>query len=268
VEGLAAAEDEPATPVAVEEGDPIATLDIPAIGLRKTVVEGTSRDALRTGPGHYRGTALPGRTGNAAIAGHRTTHGAPFFDIDRLEPGDEIVVETVDGRFTYIVEGHDDGHGGRVGHLVVAPDEVWVIADRGDDRLTLTACHPAYSARQRIVVTALLDGFAAGAAPTVTEAHLAVPPIAEPAAPSTSTASTSTPAPEAAPAMTDTGLGWQTDHLGTTLTWVGATTLIVLAAAAVGRLWRRWPAYAVASPPFGLALFTCFTHLDRLLPAA
>ena len=260
-----------------EEGEPIATLHIPAIGLRKTVVEGTSRESLRSGPGHYQGTPLPGRPGNAAIAGHRTTHGAPFFDIDDLQPGDEIEVETVEGRFTYVVQGHDDGQGGQVGHLIVAPEEVWVIAGQGDNRLTLTACHPTYSARQRIVVTAVLAGYPAGAAPTVTEAHLAVDPIPEVEtvvgsgsigadAPPASLAEVSRPTA----AMTEAaeGLGWQRSHAGGTFRWAAATAVIAVAAHVVGRWWRRLPAYAVASPAFGLALFTCFTHLDRLLPAA
>ncbi|MGF1595782.1 MAG: sortase [Acidimicrobiales bacterium] len=140
------------------EGEAIGRMEIPAIGVVKTIVEGVSRPTLRNGPGHYPTTPLPGHRGNAAIAGHRTTHGAPFLDLDLLRPGDEIMVETVDGRFTYRVEAQPDGAGGVSGHRLVDPSAVEVIGDRGDNRLTLTACHPKYSARQRIIVTAVLVG--------------------------------------------------------------------------------------------------------------
>ncbi len=137
-------------------GEAVGRLELPTIGVTKTVAEGVDRDTLRTGPGRYPSTALPGEGGNLAIAGHRTTHGAPFADIDRLAPGDRIHFETPTGRFTYEVIGHPDGDGGLLGHRVVEPSAVDVVADYGDDRLTLTACHPKYSARQRIVVSAVL----------------------------------------------------------------------------------------------------------------
>jgi sortase A len=150
--------DKPSLDPSTPEGEPVASLVIPAIEVHHTVVQGTGRDALAAGPGHYRSTPMPGHQGNSGIAGHRTTHGAPFLDIDQLEPGDEILVETVEGSFTYVVEGQDDGAGGMIGHRIVEPSEVSVLADRGDTRLTLTACHPKYSARERIVVTATLVG--------------------------------------------------------------------------------------------------------------
>jgi sortase A len=260
-----------------EIGEAFASLRIPAIALDKTVVEGTTREALRTGPGHYRGTARPGHSGNVAIAGHRTTYGAPFRDIDRLRPGDAIIVETVEGSFTYRVEAQVGTDGTESGHRIVDPEQVEVIADRGDDRLTLTACHPLYSARQRIVVTALLDG------PTVAPPRAsqrvveiaAPPPITEPAsdraarggAPPTERERPPTrpTSPDPAGSTTD-DLGWQRQHLGPTLWWAALTAAIGLAAWVLGRLWRRWPAYATAGPAFALALLTCFAHLDRLLP--
>ncbi|MGK2929684.1 MAG: class E sortase, partial [Acidimicrobiales bacterium] len=132
----------PAPPPA--EGDAAARIVIPRIGIDKIVVEGVSRSDLREGPGHYPDTPMPGQSGNAAIAGHRTTYGAPFHRVDELEPGDEIQVTTVQGAFTYRVMGTE----------IVAPSDVQVIDDKGDNRLTLTSCHPKYSARQRIVVSA------------------------------------------------------------------------------------------------------------------
>jgi sortase A len=189
------------------EGEAIAIIDIPAIGVRETVVSGTSRQSLRSGPGHYRSTAQLGHTGNAAIAGHRTTHGAPFFDLDRLQPGDEIRVETIGGDFVYRVEGQLDANGTRSGHRIVTPDAVEVLADRGDDRLTLTACHPRYSARQRIVVTAVLVGPAADHVHDFAAASLPLPSgPAEPTAPLGGTAN------EPAPAHTPPG-NQATGHL-------------------------------------------------------
>ena len=273
-----------AEPIAV--GDPLATLRIPAIGVDKTVVEGTTREALRSGPGHYLGTARPGQAGNVAIAGHRTTYGAPFRHIDDLVPGDEIVLETADGTFTYRVESPD---GSERGHRIVSPDEVGVIADRGDHRLTLTACHPLYSARQRIVVTAVLDDPPAAApTPPSTTAEVARvalpapsqawggrPPTEGAAAPTTlPAAGSSSPGPgpvtgsAVGPELGDDGLGWQWDHLGITATWAGLTALAAGVAWILARRWRPWPAYLMAAPSFSLALVTFFGHLDRLIPAA
>jgi sortase A len=128
-------------------GDPVARLEIPRIGVDEIVVSGVGVEDLKKGPGHYPQTPLPGQAGNAAIAGHRTTYGAPFFNIDQLAPGDEVITTTFAGRFVYRV----------TGTVVVPPAEVGVIAGTSDARLTLTSCHPLYSASSRIVVTAQLD---------------------------------------------------------------------------------------------------------------
>ena len=90
-------------------------------------------------------TPLPGQKGNAAIAGHRTTYGAPFNRIDELEPGDEILIDAPYGQFRYEVRAT----------TIVSPSAGEVLEDKGDNRLTLTSCNPKYSARQRIVVTAV-----------------------------------------------------------------------------------------------------------------
>jgi sortase A len=125
-------------------GDAIARIEIPDIGADEYVVEGTDQENLRKGPGHYPETPLPGQPGTVAIAGHRTTYGAPFRDLDQLDPGDRISVETPSGRFAYRVERTD----------IVEPTELWVTRRVRFDRLVLTACHPLYSAAQRIVVFA------------------------------------------------------------------------------------------------------------------
>ena len=75
-----------------EDGDALARLEIPAIELDKFVMRDVDRESLQVGPGHYRGTPRPGFSGNSAIAGHRSTYGAPFKRVDELAPGDTITV--------------------------------------------------------------------------------------------------------------------------------------------------------------------------------
>jgi len=129
----------------IAEGDPLTRIKIPALEVNTIVVEGTGASALRAGAGHYPNTPLPGEEGNVAIAGHRTTYGKPFADIDRLKPGDEIVLETPIGTHTYKVS---------KAPYVVANTEWSVISQTPGHSLTLTSCHPKGSARQRIIVKA------------------------------------------------------------------------------------------------------------------
>jgi sortase A len=127
-----------------EPGDALGRLRIPAIGLTTVVVEGTGAGELRTGPGHYPDTPLPGQRGTVAIAGHRTTYGAPFRHVDDLERGDRIELEMPYGRIAYRVERT----------RIVEATQIEVVDRVAYDRLVLTACHPLYSAAQRIVVFA------------------------------------------------------------------------------------------------------------------
>jgi len=289
----------PVTPLGwLDIGDPVGRIEIPAIGLSKAFVEGVDRDVLRRGPGRYPGTALPGHPGNTAIAGHRTTHGAPFYRLDELVPGDEIVLTTAEGEFRYVVDAHTNDDGATVGHLIVTPDEVGVLADVGDNRLTLTACHPRYSARERIVVTAQLVGPAL-TFPAPADAHPASPPaspVAAPAAAPAPIAATAeelagrqamvavpaamgaagavaplpppaAPAPAGEPASLGPGLGWQDDHLAPTILWATVCAVVAHAAWIGGRLWRRRWAYGTGAVAFVPCLFVCFVHLDRVLPA-
>jgi sortase A len=129
-----------------ESGEAVARVRIPSIGVDKVVVEGTTTAALRKGPGFFEDNPLPGAPGTVAIAGHRTTYGAPFNEIDELERGDTVRVEMPYGVFTYEVERRQ----------IVAPTEVSVVRRVSFDRLVLSACHPLYSAAQRIVVFARL----------------------------------------------------------------------------------------------------------------
>ncbi|MDH3249453.1 MAG: sortase [Acidimicrobiia bacterium] len=131
-----------------EEGVPIADFRIPRIGLDAVVFEGVSPATLRNGPGHMPWTPVPGQPGNAVISGHRTTYGAPFYDLDLLEPGDEIEIDTAIGTHMYTVRET----------VIVTPTDVWVTDTRPGAWLTLTTCHPKLSARERLIVFAELTG--------------------------------------------------------------------------------------------------------------
>lgn len=132
----------------VSSGAPIASLWIPKISVEKTVVHGTRFSHLKTGPGHFEHSAMFGHTGNAAIAGHRTTYGAPFERLDELTIDDRVWVRTVEGQFEYRV----------MEKRVVRPTEVSVVARTADPLLTLVTCHPKYSASTRLIVRAELVG--------------------------------------------------------------------------------------------------------------
>ena len=129
-----------------QTGDPIGRIEIPKLGADFVVVQGTDTSSLRKGPGHYPATTFPGLPGTVAIAGHRTTYLAPFRDVDELKAGDTIVLAMPYGRFTYAVQRTQ----------IVDPSALWVTRDRGYQRLVLSACHPLYSAAQRIIVFARL----------------------------------------------------------------------------------------------------------------
>ena len=145
--------EEPAEPAFIfvegqpQRGQAFAILTIPKIDKLSdgwAIVEGVGRSQLKTGAGHYPSTPLPGQPGNAAIAGHRTTYGAPFHDFEVLEAGDIIEVETAVGVSVYEVRET----------VIVRPTEIWVTQDRPGAWLTLTTCHPKLSSRQRLVVFA------------------------------------------------------------------------------------------------------------------
>lgn len=119
------------------------------------VVEGVSVEDLKKGPGHLPGTALPGDIGNTVISGHRTTYGAPFSDVDRLAPGDALVLETRDSWFTYRVRGSEVVQPSAVEVTLPVPRQRGVAPNEA--LLTLTTCEPRYSARQRLIVSAVLE---------------------------------------------------------------------------------------------------------------
>jgi len=128
------------------DGDPLGRIRMRSIGVSSVVVAGTGASSLRLGPGHYPGTPLPGARGTVAIAGHRTTYGAPFRKLDRLGRGDRVELRMPYGTFVYRVERR----------RIVPPTATWVTRRARYDRLILSACHPLYSAAKRIVVFARL----------------------------------------------------------------------------------------------------------------
>lgn len=133
------------------DGKGIAYLYIPRLGhdYSYAIVQGTSNNDLEKGPGHYQGTALPGDIGNFAVAGHRVTYGKPFNEIATIRPGDAIVVETSNTWYVYRA----------VRHVIVTPNHVDVVAPVPQHPgqkptqawMTMTACHPEFSARERYV---------------------------------------------------------------------------------------------------------------------
>jgi sortase A len=223
-------------------GGPIGRIEIPSIGVDKIVVEGVTLDDLQNGPGHYPETPLPGQEGNAAIAGHRTTYGAPFHRLDELNVGDEIFVETIQGRFRYeVVDAEESAP--EVAHRIVYPDQTEVLDDYDDNRLTLTACHPKYSAAQRIVVVAKMSK-------------------GQEAKPFVPTKQQEQKRQERSFEDID-GEGkprWPVILIGL------VCAAIWFAAWLVGRWWRPWPAYLLGLPFFLIALFFFFEEFSRLLP--
>jgi sortase A len=136
-------------PRRVAAGKPLAVLDIPKIRLdNKVVVEGVGREELRKGPGHVPSTVLPGQDGTFGVSGHRTTYGAPFYRLNELAKGDTITVVTREAVYTYTV----------TRTAIVRPTDTQVLNNvTGPDgkpkaTITLTTCHPRYSARQRLIV--------------------------------------------------------------------------------------------------------------------
>jgi sortase A len=271
----------------VQEGDPLARLEIPAIGVDWIVVAGVRVEDLQRGPGHYPDTPLPGQDGNVAIAGHRTTYGAPFAEINELEPGDEIVLTTFTGRFVYRMSGQ----------RIVPPTDASVLDPTPFPVLTLTSCHPKYSARERIIVQALFDaeasdgvlapampGYAGSAASNPATVASTAPPT-EPAEstvaddPGTTAASpATTPAPVApTTAASASGTssadaleqGWFDDAAAwpQVALWAAVLIAISLVGWRIGRaIGRNWVGAIIAAAPFLIALYFFFENVNRLLP--
>jgi sortase A len=133
-----------------------AVIRVPRFGADyvRPVIEGTDRPVLALGVGHYDGSAAPGAVGNFAVAGHRTTYGRPFHDIDRLRAGDRVIVETAPTVYVYEIRSHE----------IVRPWQTEVIAPVPDQpgeapttaMITMTSCHPKFSAQFRYITHGVL----------------------------------------------------------------------------------------------------------------
>lgn len=227
------------------EGQPIGVIEIPKIGVDVVAVEGTSESDLGLGPGLYYGSPLPGQRGNAAIAGHRTTYGGPFFNLNRLTNGDPIYVTTLEGRYQFVV----------TQVLVVDPTDVAVVAPTSFAELTLTTCDPPFSASQRLVVHARLVGLQAP------------------------------PPPPSSPAKRGKGKGGLTitrrvisevvDLAGGSGSWLGAVwwglgglAFGVLVWLVARRRRRSWPIYLASLPVLVVLLFFFFEGISPIVPAS
>lgn len=120
----------------------LGTIEIPKINVTKPLLEGITLTTLDAGPGHWPGSAMPGKLGNVVVAGHRTSHDRPFRNLDKLAPGDEVIFTTADGRFVYKV----------VDTSIVTPDAMYIVSQTRAYTATLFACHPVGSTKERIVV--------------------------------------------------------------------------------------------------------------------
>jgi len=276
----------PAPPPA---GDALATLKIDKLGLYKAVVEGVDTNDLKKGPGHYAGTPLPGEAGNVAIAGHRTTYGAPFYRINELVPGDPIQLTSKQGTFTYLVKEQK----------VVGPNDNFVLDPTDDNRLTLTTCHPRFSASQRLIIIATLQDKPLGVRTAYEGGAVSLQGDSGEgggSSPAASTGTTAKPSIGGIPGLTTgPGVAGQQTGKGTTASSVakGAETkasrtagvsghrvprgpaiqwgiiaaLVALATYLASRRWKKWPAYALGAPVFLLVLYVFFENFASLLPA-
>jgi len=296
-----------------EGGEAVARIEIDSIEVDKVIVQGVQVEDLRNGPGHYRATVFPGQEGNSGIAGHRTTYGAPFNRIDELQPGEEIRVQTVQGEHVYRVLSADEAFGpeargslggdfevpqgtGDLGHIIVGPEATWVLGDFNDNRITLTACHPKFSARQRIIVAAELVSAPVGTPPppeeyvTADEIEFATEDHSITEAEATGglgadedfvgaggvindeDGDTGSDEPPAAAAFIDEvsldeGLNGDKDALLPAIGWGVAALAAYLAFKELGKRWRRWPAIAIGIVPVVVLMALSFEKVDRYLPA-
>lgn len=209
------------------EGGPEGVIKIPKVGVDQVFIEGTATGDLRRGPGHYSGTPLPGQPGNAALAGHRTTYGEPFYNLNELRPGDQIMVSTASGTYRYDVSRS----------FVVVPSDVAVIAPTRTNQLTLTTCTPRFSASRRLIIQASLLGSPAPASPVAERSDVGASHVTSARA-------------------------WLP-----VATWGLAAVAVALVAWLVARRRRRaWPVYLLFAPAFLAVLLMAFAATSDLLP--
>jgi len=261
-----------------EGGEAVARMNIPKIGVTKYVVQGVKVEDLRNGPGHYRATVFPGQEGNSGVAGHRTTYGAPF---------NQIAAEKLGTLSDFRVpEGQE-----QLGHIIVRPEATWVLGDFGDNRITLTACHPKYSARERIIVAAELVSTPVDAPPppedyaVVDQVELPTEELLAEATGEGAVDSEIVAAPvdadveddddESGSATAvatdevslDEGLNGDKTALRPALLWGAMAILLYLFFKELARGWKFWPAVLIGIVPVAFFMALSFEKIDRYLPA-
>jgi len=212
-----------------QQGQPVGVLTIPKIGLSSVIVQGSSASMTEQGPGHLRGTPMPGRLGNSVILGRRATYGAPFENLDQLLPGDPLTVATGAGEFTYLVQNVS----------IVRPGDPDVVGPSYDSRLTLITSSPKYLATGRYVVTAVLKGLPA---PQPTMAAVAVAP-------------------------TELGIQGEPSAIGGVLLWAELAVIAVITGVWLRRRVSRRVAWLLTAPLALALIWAAFTAADRLLPS-
>lgn len=220
-----------------EYGGTVGKMTIPSIGVDKWIIAGIDTDSLKRGPGLFPGSPLPGQYGNVAIAGHRTTYGAPFGRINEIEAGDEINIATKTVVYTYIVDGPP---------RIVGRYDISVIrsTDKSKAHLTLVSCHPKWTSYKRIIVTATLASTTTPQAPTYFTSE---------------------------GARTDTlAEGWFHDASAwpvvIAFAWL-LVAIVIVARVLVRRSMKRLFVYPIAGAVFAVTLFFFFENLTRLLPS-
>jgi sortase A len=259
-------------PTPAAAGEPVARMEVPKIGLNWIVVSGVDVDDLKKGPGHYPDTPLPGQVGNVAIAGHRTTYGAPFYRINELVAGDDIVLTTPAGRYVYKV----------TNQFIVEPSQSEVLDPTNGPVLTLTSCHPRYSAKKRIIVRAALDQ--TQSSPLTASGPAVVPVTTTTVAPTSTTepdhsdvvltppisaSPTTTAVAAVQPAADQLQRGWFDDAGAWPHVFFWAIVLVVIAVLGwrlAIRTDRNWIGVVVAGIPFLIGLYFFYENVNRLLP--
>jgi len=209
-------------------GSPVAMIEIPSIGVHQVVVEGSSPELLKMGPGHLPNTPLPGEFGNSVVLGRRLTYGAPFSRLDEVQTGDSVTMITGQGSFTYVVN-----------HVwYVLPGQPDVTGPTLDSRLTLVTAGSSLAPTTRLVVVAALQGN----------------PIGVPTRPSV------------AVAPDEFGQTGNVTGLLLAILWGTALVTLILLSIRVYRIWPVRAAYVVTTPAVIFLLWLVFENLDRLLP--
>jgi sortase A len=271
----------PGPPQNFEIGSPVARLRIERMDLDVIVIEGARTSDLENGPGHFPESPMPGRLGNAVVAGHRTTHGAHFGRVDELQLGDRMVVDVPGyGTYTYVVTGSEIVEAGDYGRVVPTRDPTRAT-------LTLVSCHPKWTARQRIIITGELLANESPP-PLAPPADLPDPqittelpsedvPVSSPIDDSVST--TTSPGEQGAggslradAVATDAfSAGWFSDDRAWRHVAAWGTLLAAIGYGAFRlskRVRRNWVGATVGLAPFVLTLYFFYENVIRLLPSA